>query len=139
MRIFPFYLEYATYCLFPISKFTNRLHCIAHPLNNEILLRLDDNLTTHNKLLDAKQSSKFSTFCGNDVLSLAYFFQVQNPTMELVLSISPCVAKRQSVPFLTLSTVKLTVSFTTTKEYIPKKNFHILYWIKSRSPHLANP
>ena len=47
---------------FSISKFTNKLHCIAHPSYDEILSELDDDLPTRDKLLDAKKSSKVSEF-----------------------------------------------------------------------------
>ena len=41
--------------------------------------------------------------------------------MQLVLTISPFVARRQSVPFLTLSQLNLTVPFTTTRGRYPQK------------------
>ena len=47
---------------FSVSKFTNRLHCIAHPSYDEILSELDNDLPTRDKLLDAKKSSKVSAF-----------------------------------------------------------------------------
>ena len=59
--------------------------------------------------------------------------------MEPDLTINPCVTRRQSVPFLTLSQVKLTVYITTTKEYIHQKNVYPLFWIMSRSPRLTHP
>ena len=47
---------------FSVSKSTNELHCIAHPSYDEILSELNDDLPTHDKLLDAKKLSKVTEF-----------------------------------------------------------------------------
>jgi len=107
---------------FSISKFTNRLHCIAHPSYDEILSQRDDDPPTHDKLLDAKNSSKVSEFHDNHVISRIYFFQV-----------------REDNQYLSWPCPKLMVSFTITKGYILKKEIYPLFWIMSRSPHMVLP
>ena len=65
-------------------------------------------------------------------------FKSESSTMQIVLTISPCKAMRQSSTYLILSKVKLTVSFTTSKGYISKNKFYLLFWMMSRNPHMVS-
>ena len=65
-------------------------------------------------------------------------FKSESSTMQIVLTISPCKAMRQSSTYLILSKVKLTVSFTSLKGYISKNKFYLLFWMMSRNPHMVS-
>ena len=133
----PFLLRICRILFFAISKFINISHRIAYPST----IKSFHNLTMTFPHMTSHWMQKSCQNFPNSTTTTCYCeptsFKWESATMELVLTISPCETRRQSVPFLTLSQVKSTVSFTTTKGYIPKKNVYLLFWMMLRSPHLV--
>ena len=126
---FPFYWKHAAYCFFlhqNLQPDCFAKHILSTMKSFHILTMIFLLMTSYwmQKSHQNFPNSIITTcYCGPTSSYLPTSFESKSATMELGLTINPCVAKRQSVPLLTLSQVKLSVFITTTKGYIPQKMF----------------